>query len=126
MKDINFSQMQEMQKKIWERNKNNWRPVSPEYARESLLWMMEEIGEVVAIIKKKGDDEIMQNTEVRAHFTEEIADMLMYLNDVLMRYQISPEEIATAYQDKHERNMSRDFPAEHAAIVYQNHLKTAE
>ncbi|WP_099205490.1 DUF550 domain-containing protein [Scatolibacter rhodanostii] len=113
MKDINFSQMQEIQKHLWEQNQETWRPLTPTYARESFLWMMEETGEAISIIKKKGDNAIMEDDVVRRHFTEEIVDMMMYLNDVLMRYQVTPEEMATAYQEKYQRNLSRNFVKEH-------------
>ena len=48
------------------------------YGRESLLWMIEEIGEVIAIIKNKKEKEIMENQEIREKFVEEIADVYMY------------------------------------------------
>lgn len=116
MDDLSFSDILDMQHALWERNQNSWRPLEPKYARESFLWMMEELGEAIAIIKKKGDTEIMENSAVRTHFTEEIADMLMYLGDVLMRYEITPQEIASAYEQKHTRDLSRNFVKEHAEL----------
>jgi hypothetical protein len=46
------------QYELWEKRKDTWSPMKPEFARDSLLWMMEEIGEVIAIIKKRGENEI--------------------------------------------------------------------
>ena len=49
----------------------------------------------------------MSDPEVRAHFIEEMCDVLMYYNDVLICYDISPEELEKAYFEKHEFNMNR-------------------
>ena len=72
-----------------------------------LLWMIIEAGEMADIIKKKGDEAILHDAEARSHFVEETCDVLMYLNDVLLCYGITPEEIAAAYRAKFERNMTR-------------------
>ncbi len=84
MKDIKISDMMKMQMTLWENNKNKWSPMEPEYARNSLLWMIEEVGEVISIIKKKSENEIMENKEIRRKFVEEIADVYMYLTDTLI------------------------------------------
>ena len=44
---------------------------------------------------------------------EEMADVLMYYNDTLLRYGITAEEISKAYIEKHERNMGRDYAGEY-------------
>lgn len=49
----------------------------------------------------------MNHPETRKHFIEEMCDTLMYFNDVLMCYNITPEELETEYIEKHERNMKR-------------------
>ena len=72
-----------------------------------LLWLHGELGEVSEIIKKKGASKIMSDPEVRAHFVEEMCDVLMYYNDVLICYDITPEELEKAYRQKHEFNMNR-------------------
>ena len=59
------------------------------------------------VIKKNGDGKIMDKEEVRTHFVEEMCDVLMYFNDVLLCYSITPEELKKAYQEKHEKNMNR-------------------
>ena len=43
----------------------------------------------------------------REHFVEELCDVLMYLNDVMLCYGISPEEMEQVYRAKHARNMKR-------------------
>lgn len=50
---------------------------------------------------------IMEDTEVRKHFIEEMCDVLMYFNDVMLCYDISIEELKTVYLQKHKRNMER-------------------
>lgn len=41
-------------------DQKRWSPMEPKYGRDSLLWMIEEIGEVIAIVKKKKEYEIME------------------------------------------------------------------
>ncbi len=81
----------------------------PEMGHMSLLWSIDEIGEVIAILKKKGAAAIMENESVRAHFTEEIADVFMYLFDMMECYGITAEEFTEAYLTKFRRNMGRDW-----------------
>ena len=59
------------------------------------------------IIKKKGDERILHDEEVRRHFVEEMCDVLMYFGDVMLCYGISVEELKNVYLKKHERNMKR-------------------
>lgn len=107
MSEFGFQEMQDIQKELQEKYKERWGGLSPEKGRDSLLWMMIEAGEVADIIKKQGDDKITGDEQVRNHFIEELCDVLMYLNDVMLCYSISPEELAEIYREKHERNMKR-------------------
>lgn len=107
MSDLNFGQMQAMQETLQAKYEAEWGALSPKAAREHLLWMMIEAGEAADVIKKKGDGPIMQDSEVRTHFIEELCDVLMYLNDVALCYRITPEEISRVYREKHQRNMRR-------------------
>ncbi len=109
MKDLKISDLFEMQKKLWEQNKEKWAPMEPSYARNFLLFMIEEMGESIAIIKKKGDDEIMNNKLVRNHFIEEMGDIMMYYFDTLLRYKVTPEEFNKIYLKKHLTNLKRDY-----------------
>lgn len=59
------------------------------------------------MIKKQWHDKIMENEAVRQHFVEEMADVLMYYNDILLCYGITPEELKAAYTEKFEKNMTR-------------------
>ena len=107
MADFSICEMQEMQQKLQEKYKDIWEGISPEVGKNKLLWMIGEIGEVIDIIKKRGDDEILSNPETRRHFIEEMADVQMYMMDVMLCYGITPEELAEAYRKKHEHNMKR-------------------
>lgn len=49
----------------------------------------------------------MKHPETRRHFIEEMCDTLMYFNDILLCYGITPEELEQVYLEKHEKNMKR-------------------
>ena len=74
--------------------------------------MIAEIGEALDIIKKCNESLIMSDPSVKAAFIEEMCDVLMYYNDILLRYQVTPEELAGIYEKKHRKNMRRDYQAE--------------
>ena len=107
MADLGFAEMQQMQRELQEQYKKRWQPLTPENGKNSLLWLMIELGEAADIIKKEGAQSIMDRPETRAHFVEELTDVMMYFNDALLAFDISPEELEKAYREKHERNMSR-------------------
>ena len=117
--DLPISQMMAMQKELHELHAHEWSPLEPEYGRNTVLYMVEEIGEVIAILKKKGDRTVVNDPVVRAAFLEEMADVLMYYNDTLLRYHVTSEEISEAYAHKHARNMGRDYTEEYKEL-YQN------
>lgn len=102
-----------MSKALWHENKDQWAPMTPEHANNSILYMIEEIGEVISIVKKKKTPELMSEGAARDHLIEEFCDVLMYFSDALNRFDISPEEFAQAYRKKHNKNLGRDFENEH-------------
>lgn len=116
MNDIRISDMMKMQQLLWEKHRDSWSPMEPEYGRHFILYMIEEIGECIAILKKKGDRSVAEDPEVRAHFVEEMSDVLMYFTDTLLRFGVSPEELSEAYIKKHCRNMGRDYDGEYAKL----------
>lgn len=69
--------------------------------------MIGEIGEVIDIVKKHGDQKAVDDAELRKHLVEEMADVLMYFNDILLCYGISEAELKEAYIEKFEKNMKR-------------------
>lgn len=116
--DLSISKMLDMQKELFKLHRHEWSPLEPEYGKDSILYMVEEIGEVIAILKKKGNHAVMEDTAVRSAFLEEMADILMYYHDVLLRFQIAPEEISDVYMKKHAKNMKRDFTEEYKEKDY--------
>ncbi|MBQ8231877.1 MAG: nucleotide pyrophosphohydrolase [Lachnospiraceae bacterium] len=107
MDNFSFKEMQAIQQELQEKYKDKWRPLSPEIGKDQLLWLMIELGEVADVIKKSGNQKIMEDNEVRTHFIEEMCDVLMYFNDVMLCYDISIEELKDIYIQKHKRNMGR-------------------
>ncbi len=117
MSDLKISDILTMQKELQAKYKDHWRELTPENARNSLLWMMEEVGEVISIIKKRGDNAIMNDEGVREKLVEEMADILMYYSKILICYDVSSEEFSKTFFEKHAKNMKRDFVGEYKAYL---------
>ena len=107
MDDFSINEMLDMQIALQARYKKKWKPIGPERGKDQLLWMIGEIGEVIDIIKKHGSEKVSQDERSRADLVEELADVLMYYNDVLLCYGISAEELKRSYVSKFEKNMKR-------------------
>lgn len=107
MSDFSVNEMLEMQRKLQEKYKDKWEKICPETGKNKLLWMIGEIGEVIDIVKQNGGTKACEDAEIRAHLVEEMADVLMYYNDVLLCYGITADELKQAYTEKFERNMKR-------------------
>lgn len=116
MHDIKVSDMMHMQQALYEKNKDRWLAREPQVAYNFLLYLMEEYGEVLSIWKKKGSDAIMEDSAVRRHFCEEMSDVLMYFTEILLCYGVTPEEISSAYIEKFEKNMGRDYWKEYQGL----------
>jgi len=113
VEDLSISEMLEMSRKLWEKHKDTWSPMEPEHGKISILYMIEEIGEAIAIIKKKTEDGIMNDSAVRERFIEELGDVLMYYSDTLNRFKITPQEFSSEYIKKFESNMQRDYEGQY-------------
>ena len=107
MNDFGINEMLEMQQALQEKYKDKWEGISPEIGKNKLLWMVGEIGEVIDVIKKNGDHKVCEEGTERSHLVEELADVLMYYNDVLLCYGITAEELKEAYTEKFHKNMRR-------------------
>lgn len=116
--DLRISDLLAMQTELQDSHPQ-WGGTPPARGREQLLWGIAEIGEVIDIIKKRGDDEIMNNPETRRHFVEEMADVMMYLTDVMLCYNITAEEYSNVHARKHAHNMKRDW-SEEIAHMFDN------
>jgi len=109
MANLTLSDMMDMQKELWEKNKEKWPEMTPSHARTSMLWMMAEMGEAAQIMKKRGEDDIMKDEFLREEFVTELTDILMYFSNFCMCFSITPEELSNAYIQKHNKNLDRDF-----------------
>ncbi len=107
MTDFTINEMLEMQNKLQEQYKDKWEPIGTETGKNKLLWMLGEVGEVIDIIKKNGGTKASEDAELRQNLVEEMADVLMYYNDVLLCYGISAEELKASYISKDEKNRKR-------------------
>ena len=107
MDDFGINEMLGMQQALQEKYKDKWKPICPERGKEQLLWMIGEIGEVIDVVKKHYGADLTQDGTLRDHLVEELADVLMYYNDVLLCYGISAEELKQSYTRKFEKNMNR-------------------
>lgn len=107
MTDFSISEMQEMQRTLQDKYKHKWEPICPETGKNKLLWLIGEIGEVIDIVKKHGGGNASTDDELRKDLIEELADVLMYYNDVMLCYGITIEELKQAYEKKFEKNLNR-------------------
>ena len=107
MPELTVREMLEMQKRLQEKYKDKWTPLGPATAKNQLLWMLGECGEVIDILKKQGGEAVTVPGPVREHFIEEMADVLMYYHDILLCCGISADELRDSYIKKHETNMNR-------------------
>ena len=107
MGDFSINEMQKMQKALQEQYKHKWEPICAEIGQNKLLWMIGEIGEVIDIVKKHGGAKASADEALRKELVEEMADVLMYYNDVMLCYGITAGELKQAYSEKFEKNMKR-------------------
>ena len=107
MADFSINEMQEMQIALQDKYKHKWAPICAENGRNKLLWMIGEIGEVIDIVKKHGGTKASTDEKLRKDLVEEMADVLMYYNDVMLCYGITADELKQAYSEKFDKNMKR-------------------
>lgn len=107
--DLKISELKEMQLKLYELNKEKWNDMELQFAKNHILYMIEEIGECISIIKKKKIDNVMNDEHIRNRFIEELSDVLMYYIEVLNRLNISAEEFSKVYLEKYNTNMHRNY-----------------
>ncbi len=115
--DLKMSELLNYSKTLHQKYADKWEPMEPEHARDSILYMIEEVGEVIAVIKKKSIDEIMNDKAVRNHLVEELTDVLMYYTDALNRFKIDAKELSEAYIKKYNKNMNRNYTKDHQNFI---------
>ena len=104
---LDFQDMKQLQQTLQTRYAGWWEPVDPVHGKNKILWMLAELGEAIQVVKRHPEDEIMMQGSIRHDFIEELADVMMYFNDILLCYDITPEEFEEVYRAKHARNMTR-------------------
>lgn len=114
---LTIRELMDIQIRLQEKYQGVWEGDSPDTAKHHLLYAVEEIGEVSAILKKRGAQAVVADPALRAHFCEEMADVFMYLTDVLLCCGVEASEFEQAYREKASRNLNRDFPGEHRAYL---------
>lgn len=117
MADIRISDMMDMIEELQAHYLDKWGGLSVETGRSQTLWMIEELGESIQIIKKKGEEKIMHDPTVRGAYVEELADVMMYLTGVMLSFGITPEEFSEAFLKKHAKNMRRDYEGENRRFL---------
>ncbi len=116
--DLTISQIMQTQRELYELHKHEWNPRIPENGRNHILYMIEEIGETVAILKKKGEAAVMEDPAVREAFLGELTDIMMYYTAVLLCFGVTTEEFCQAFTKTHARNMGRDYTAEYKELYH--------
>lgn len=104
---LDIKEMQDMQRTLQARYAGWWEPIDPDHGKNKMLWMLAELGEAIQVVKRHPASEIEQDEKLRCSFVEELADVLMFFNDILLCYGISSEEFEDIYRAKHERNLNR-------------------
>ena len=117
MSDLKLSEIMDMQKELQDKHRGEWTPLTPEYGRSCLLWMVEELGEVISIVKKCDEKVIMRDEKVRSALIEEFVDVLMFMNDALICYGITANQFSDIYLKKHAKNMKRDWNDTEAEFI---------
>ncbi len=107
MKPMDIVRMQEIQKELQAKYGADWIQMAPENGHYSVLWAVSEVGEMIDIIKKQGYEAIMNDPETREEFIKEWVDVMMFMTDVTLCFNISAEEITKNYEAKHAYNMRR-------------------
>ncbi len=116
--DLTISHVMQTQRDLYELHKHEWNPRIPEEGKAHILYMIEEIGEVISILKKKGSDAVVDDPAVREAFLEEMVDIMMYYSAILLCYDISAQELAEAFDKKHTKNIRRNFSEEYKELYH--------
>lgn len=105
---LTVNEMYNYQKALQDKYQIKWgEPISPEMSIHKLLWAYGEMAEVSDIIKKNPMEKVMTDPELRQHLLEELGDTMMYMFDVMLCLELTPDEFAEVYRKKCERNINR-------------------
>ena len=105
---LTIREMLAYQKRLQDKYSKQWgEPIAPETSVNKLLWAHGELAEASDIVKKNRPARVAEDSELQRHLMEELGDVMMYLMDVLLCYDLSPEEFSKIYREKCERNVNR-------------------
>lgn len=104
---MDIRRMQDIQRELHEKYDGDLSQMTLPRGVLSLLWAVAEIGEVADVVKKNGEEAVVNDAEVRADFVCELADVYMYLADVMLCFHVTPEELTKEYEQKHAYNLHR-------------------
>ena len=105
---LTINEMYEYQRALQEKYQVKWgEPICPEMSIHKLLWAYGEMAEAGDIIKKNTMEAVMTDPELRRHILEELGDTMMYMFDVMLCLDMSPDDFARVYREKCERNINR-------------------
>ena len=105
--EFTLNEMLDMQRALQAQYAGRWEPICSDTGKNKLLWMIGEIGEVIDIVKQSGGEQAAVDAQIRSHLVEELADVLMYYNDILLCYGITSAELKAAYTEKFRKNLNR-------------------
>ena len=73
MSSINFDEMQQIQKELQAKYGKgaNWGALTPEHGVKTLLWMINEAGEVADVLKKEGEQAVMEGDQILRRLFDE-------------------------------------------------------
>jgi len=100
MEIFGFHQMQTIKKELQESCDAKRESNCPIQGQNELLWTLGGIAEVTEIVRDNGDMRIMQDMEVRKQFVEELYEVVMYVNDMMQYYDITPQDLQEVHAEK--------------------------
>lgn len=66
--DLSISDLMNMQQQLHRLHEKDWSPLEPEYGKNTILYMVEEIGEVISILKKRVTVPLWMTRRCALHF----------------------------------------------------------
>ena len=72
--EFTVNEILDMQKDLQNKYKDKWESICPKTGKNKLLWMIGEIGEVIDIIKKNGEETALSDDKIRSQLVEEMTE----------------------------------------------------
>lgn len=99
MEIFGFHQMQRIKKELQESCDAKRESNCSIREQNELLWILGEIAEVTETVRNNGDMRIMEDVEVRKQFVEELYGVLKYVNEMMVYYDIAPQELQEVHAE---------------------------